>query len=1578
MTSQTVDSSIQQPSQINNTTSSGGSSEDDSSNNDQNNNIINKSSLSNINNSNNNNNDNEIEDTDKNNQSTDHLNITINSNCDNAIIPSNGKPTDTNNNNNNNNNNNILSSSLNSQSLCNSQDTTKENNLICMNSNDDHLPSNILSTITTTTTITSTLIKNDKDKHNQIITTLKNNSNRKQQNIFQLSLDIISDITNQHEKLKLSNTLLLGFLSKQPAIIQYLIKFYGRRISLLEKTIKLHSIESSTSSSSSGGNHDSICDSHCKYYSKLEELIFDLTKEGNVSIEFMKSSIQQQIDQLKLGFDSNMKSFKDTQDKLIVEFQSFYKKLENIDQCILYYQNEKKNQDTIIEMGDILSLNPNNNKNNGNGNGNSKSNNNSNSYVEQFLQDLSPNQNNNNNNNNNYIVEMKQFITEKMYNVNNTRKDIDHSLHEFVTQYSNMTETIVKSNSKYEQYFKYIQTLDQLQHHEDNTPFMSNDNPLEAKLQQFVEFYNQKEVITTTEDKDKEIDILKKENNQLNEQHRANLEMIETLTNHLSYFNKENAVTIATQQPTTTTKSNSLELELDEDTTLDTSIDMDVSGGGEQEDKKRKRQIQQLLQQQSASQSSYSKAIDSERQILLDKIKELEIENANLLSENHKDLIMEENAQIKETLVTINTLLATKEQDLLYANNINIELENRLNAFEKNSQFERLSKEEEYKDQIEKYKSFLLDLQSLFGYIEEEEDKGQNKVNSSNNEDMMSADINQQQLTSNSEDSLKTNTQPTLQTKIKSSLEFIKQKFNETNQLLVNYKQHSQRLSIENESLIIKFNDLSKEHSRIEREFMLMKDERLNLYQNIKNLQGELNEYTVLANSQKENNNSLQQDLANVSSRLKEVIDDNCLKDSEIERLVELEKQTAHQLKKLEEELNETKDQLENLNSQKTQFESKGKEYLEQQFRNNATCYKLQEDLQSARNQITQLHTEISIQKELISQYSTQETLLEDLRNAIKRERELSKHASLEKDIVLDKSQELEQRISEQDEEISLLLKEKHEAQIQLVPLKEEIEKAKESKVLLDSLSDDYSQLKTLYGEKANSYEELNSKYSDKKSELSSTKQLYEASQMKIKSLEQLIEKHEAQFKSLEFSHQQMEDSLKKKDKLFEQNKLDALQLHKENADLKGSLDLLQSEQSQTSAQHRDRENDLNKSVIDAKNQILLYLKDIRDEKEKRVEITEKYESLFKKHDELVKEAEKMRKTIEVLKSCNEGTSTKDAELRTVKKENEYLLSQIEIHVKRYNELLNNNKNNNSLNNSLNSNNNNNNNNNNINNDTLTKLLKPTLKSSTSATTTTTTTSIASIPEKEKEKEQPIVPVMKTRKRLSQESQQASSLLTTSTNSTTSTTIKDENKKFKKDNGTPSSTPEQAKPTKSTRISSSPSKKQQEPQSKPIITLTGFTQIDKDKMIILIEQLGGVVKNENFDDSITHIVAETTAPTMRTLSGALREKWVVSTQWLLDSKKQGYFVPEQKYGERFLGKPFYGKKFFIAESFKKNPAVKEETINLVLTVGGAIKVDNEKNADYVLVSGEKKAGNHINYSQFLSLIPQPAFLRTSK
>jgi regulator of replication initiation timing len=103
----------------------------------------------------------------------------------------------------------------------------------------------------------------------------------------------------------------------------------------------------------------------------------------------------------------------------------------------------------------------------------------------------------------------------------------------------------------------------------------------------------------------------------------------------------------------------------------------------------------------------------------------------------------------------------------------------------------------------------------------------------------------------------------------------------------------------------------------------------------------------------------------------------------------------------------------------------------------------------------------------------------------------------------------------------------------------------------------------------------------------------------------------------------------------------------------------------------------------------------------------------------------------------------------------------------------------------------------------------------------------------------------------------------------------------------------------------------------------------KEELTKFVIQMNGKVTENEEDPTITHVVAPPTVRTYKTLCAALKHKWVISPEWIVESQKVSEFKDENDYvkhkynsntpqGFKRIENLFKGHKFFFTQNFEKS------------------------------------------------------------
>ncbi|KYQ88226.1 hypothetical protein DLAC_10911 [Tieghemostelium lacteum] len=1322
-----------------------------------------------------------------------------------------------------------------------------------------------------------------------------NRQQHENNHIFKLSNDIVKELLNNFESTKQVNYLLSNFITKQPLAINSLVNFYQNRIQTLEQQQQQHH-------SNTNNNYKSQLTSNNGSTENSLEMVNDENSNHQNTTSNVNNSFQcAQENDWKLKYDQLynelqlMKStvFQYDQLKSNIEMHIGDQFIYMQDQYLSYINQFRTNQEKIYQLYIHLSNPPLINVQHSNKNNN-------NTQVEETIIDMDSLQSTSQQERN-----FNQFIctldnTNPMPNVQHysqpqpTTNDFHHFINIFNSTLSNFKLMLSKSDQSFSEMKKYLdQYSESLQDYTSLERYSSVEpvivvkkeitSPLRVNNQNETQINgngvikmeldsevdgkgNEKlhDVFLKLEEKDNEIlrlrnelkytiemdqDMMlsmKQENEQQKQEikslkeldiHKTNL--VDSLTANLVYFTSNGSHQKKKSVNSNNNGSNANSLEIDDD------------------------------DDQPSSQKEF---FEKERQNLQDRIKELEVENANLLSSNQLTSLRDQIKVLTEDIQIIQHEKTNAEMVVQQLLNHIKSLKMLVSGRDQDSSFE----------------------------------SGGGDVTSSSPPQSSSSQSGQ-----------------------------------EDDSFLLNYIDSSS-VSILNDSGTIqwlkgkirKLLNIQKQMEGNRNQFTSVENELNQLRAQFIHIQQELNDSSLVIHSQSENNKSLNMEIMMLSSDKDELNNTIHIRNQEIQQL-------KKDLENIKNELQDEKQGVLVLEEQKMVLENKVRDYSDVQVKNHASSLKMVDDLNSATNRYLQLEAELMIEQEKVSKIPLLEAKILELKQQISQERESQQ--SNTKDLVSTREQlmELNNKINDQNEEIQLLFKEKSEAQIALVPLRDKIEQLQQSLQTFDSMVTDYNDLKQLYKEKIDNYDHLNIKYQDRKNELSTLKLMSDGINEKLKTLELESDKKESEMNRLKFDLQTSTDQLTKKEKLYDSNLKQNVQLEKENKEMKKLLDNYQNNQSQ----HNDIQNamaqELNQKLLDSRTLYLEQFKQNQALKDKFDILISEKEKLDRDLVETVSERDKLRQSIEVLKSIDNSASGKDAEIRKLKKEIEFFKEQLISQSKNSTTSI---TTTNTTNNST---------------TTSKKATACTNNDFPTIASNTATNDKKSSPSKKRTNE--VISTQLSTTVLIPSNNLASP--TTTTNSTT-TTSSSTNKKLKTQH------------ISSSAISSS---------IKPyILSLTGFkeeSEDEKQNLIKIIKSLGGDVKQNDFDSSITHVVSNSTSTTMKTISAVLTHKWVVSPQWIYDSEQSGHFLPETDYGQQFNVKPLAGKKFFLSESFKNSKAVGNQTVTILITVIGRGTIEkDESSAEFILVANDWKNPDpsntkYMTWNQFLALVPQPNLMK---
>ena len=160
--------------------------------------------------------------------------------------------------------------------------------------------------------------------------------------------------------------------------------------------------------------------------------------------------------------------------------------------------------------------------------------------------------------------------------------------------------------------------------------------------------------------------------------------------------------------------------------------------------------------------------------------------------------------------------------------------------------------------------------------------------------------------------------------------------------------------------------------------------------------------------------------------------------------------------------------------------------------------------------------------------------------------------------------------------------------------------------------------------------------------------------------------------------------------------------------------------------------------------------------------------------------------------------------------------------------------------------------------------------------------------------------------------------------------------------------------------------------SKKMVLCTGFTAEEKQELNSIVEMLGGSAYTASgFSKQVSHVVCKDGERSSRAVAAGLRGIWIVSKDWLLDSKDARQWQDEPKYGWKSEPKKslVFMRKVFVTDEFKESCKAKKEEMSLssieglLFSLGLAIKVDSASKAD-IIIAPEKHKKKYAPKSKF--------------
>jgi hypothetical protein len=167
-------------------------------------------------------------------------------------------------------------------------------------------------------------------------------------------------------------------------------------------------------------------------------------------------------------------------------------------------------------------------------------------------------------------------------------------------------------------------------------------------------------------------------------------------------------------------------------------------------------------------------------------------------------------------------------------------------------------------------------------------------------------------------------------------------------------------------------------------------------------------------------------------------------------------------------------------------------------------------------------------------------------------------------------------------------------------------------------------------------------------------------------------------------------------------------------------------------------------------------------------------------------------------------------------------------------------------------------------------------------------------------------------------------------------------------------------------------------------TVIAFTGVSRD--LDLLKELTCLASEKlnckvhisaEFTSEITHVVCPQEYQSVRTMAAALSSKWIISTDWLVQSAKVGHLLPEVKYGQLYADGPMTlrGKTFRMTPAFISQQSTHQMNASccrtLIEPIGKGHLVDNIDDNDYVLCGDHevKRDRRWIRVKEFIRMIP---------
>lgn len=133
----------------------------------------------------------------------------------------------------------------------------------------------------------------------------------------------------------------------------------------------------------------------------------------------------------------------------------------------------------------------------------------------------------------------------------------------------------------------------------------------------------------------------------------------------------------------------------------------------------------------------------------------------------------------------------------------------------------------------------------------------------------------------------------------------------------------------------------------------------------------------------------------------------------------------------------------------------------------------------------------------------------------------------------------------------------------------------------------------------------------------------------------------------------------------------------------------------------------------------------------------------------------------------------------------------------------------------------------------------------------------------------------------------------------------------------------------------------------------------KEELTRHASNLGMKVVNppELFVEAITHLVCPPNSRTLKVVAATVSGRWVLSTDWLVDSAKKGEILPEKDYGSR-SDTILAGKKVFCTKKFteKKGSIDRYQYLKQIVELGKGHLTSDQDEADIIVTEAKENVG----------------------